>query len=160
MSGKVMGLNPARNFVEISQRYHFKVTTVKVERWEACKHHPVSFISLWQTAQLVTWPSGWDKIIWFFQNLVNNLVFFQTYFILRGLNYLYNWEKIIFILSLMNDQLCEFTGEIELWFVCCSIGISEKGDLTLQLSVNLTGGHSSMPDRDSSVEVLAKAVTR
>jgi len=38
------------------------------------------------------------------------------------------------------------------------IGISEKGYLTLKLEVQMEGGHSSMPDKENAVSVLAKAI--
>ena len=40
------------------------------------------------------------------------------------------------------------------------IGIAEKGFLTLFLEVNSTGGHSSMPPKQTAVGVLARAVAR
>jgi len=39
------------------------------------------------------------------------------------------------------------------------IGISEKGYLSVELSCNLEGGHSSMPATETAVSVIAKAVT-
>ncbi|MCF8295859.1 MAG: M20 family peptidase [Bacteroidales bacterium] len=39
------------------------------------------------------------------------------------------------------------------------IGISEKGYLTLKLEVSLPGGHSSMPEPENALTVLAKAIT-
>ena len=38
------------------------------------------------------------------------------------------------------------------------IGTSEKGYLTLKLSVDIAGGHSSMPKEETAVDVLIKAV--
>ncbi|KAG9328503.1 hypothetical protein JZ751_013495, partial [Albula glossodonta] len=40
------------------------------------------------------------------------------------------------------------------------IGISEKGQATVKLSVTTTPGHSSMPPRETSIGILAAAVTR
>ncbi|MEZ0373364.1 MAG: M20 family peptidase [Candidatus Sericytochromatia bacterium] len=40
------------------------------------------------------------------------------------------------------------------------IGIAEKGYLTLELSVNQPGGHSSMPPAETSVDILARALLR
>ena len=40
------------------------------------------------------------------------------------------------------------------------IGTSEKGRLTVKLSVRTTGGHSSMPTRETSIGILANAVAR
>uniref|UniRef100_A0A667ZQL9 Peptidase M20 domain containing 1, tandem duplicate 1 n=1 Tax=Myripristis murdjan TaxID=586833 RepID=A0A667ZQL9_9TELE len=40
------------------------------------------------------------------------------------------------------------------------IGISEKGQATLKLSVLMTPGHSSMPPRESSIGILAAAIKR
>ena len=45
-------------------------------------------------------------------------------------------------------------------FVCCRIGISEKGQATVKLSVFTVPGHSSMPPRESSIGILAAAVRR
>ncbi len=39
------------------------------------------------------------------------------------------------------------------------IGISEKGFASLTLSVEMEGGHSSMPNAETSIEVIAKAIT-
>ncbi|MFB0945371.1 MAG: carboxypeptidase PM20D1 [Spirosomataceae bacterium] len=40
------------------------------------------------------------------------------------------------------------------------VGIAEKGFLTLELSVNIEGGHSSMPERETAIDVLASAVSK
>ena len=40
------------------------------------------------------------------------------------------------------------------------IGTAEKGYVTLELSVNMKGGHSSRPPRESSVDVLVAAVKK
>lgn len=41
------------------------------------------------------------------------------------------------------------------------IGIAEKGYLTIRFSVNVTGGHSSMPNNDqSAIYILSEAVAR
>lgn len=40
------------------------------------------------------------------------------------------------------------------------IGISEKGYLSLRLTVEMHGGHSSMPEPETAIGVLAKAVAR
>jgi len=40
------------------------------------------------------------------------------------------------------------------------IGTSEKGYCTVEISVNMKGGHSSMPDKESAIGVLAKAVAK
>lgn len=40
------------------------------------------------------------------------------------------------------------------------IGIAEKGFLTIFLEVNSTGGHSSMPPKQTAVGVLARAIAR
>lgn len=40
------------------------------------------------------------------------------------------------------------------------IGIAEKGRLTLELSVRTSGGHSSMPPEENSIEILSRAVNR
>lgn len=41
------------------------------------------------------------------------------------------------------------------------IGIAEKGYLSLRFSVNVTGGHSSMPDNEqSAIYILSEAITR
>ena len=40
------------------------------------------------------------------------------------------------------------------------IGIAEKGFISLELSVKLEGGHSSMPEKETSIDVMASAVTK
>lgn len=40
------------------------------------------------------------------------------------------------------------------------IGISEKGYLSLRLSVEIDGGHSSMPAQETSIGILSRAITR
>ena len=39
------------------------------------------------------------------------------------------------------------------------IGIAEKGFVSLTLSVELDGGHSSMPNEETAIKVIAKAIT-
>jgi len=40
------------------------------------------------------------------------------------------------------------------------IGVAEKGYATLELSVKMTAGHSSVPPRETALGVLAGAVSR
>lgn len=40
------------------------------------------------------------------------------------------------------------------------IGTAEKGFVTLELSVNLEGGHSSMPEKETAIDVLSRAVVK
>ncbi|MDH5476282.1 MAG: M20 family peptidase [Cyclobacteriaceae bacterium] len=40
------------------------------------------------------------------------------------------------------------------------IGIAEKGFVSLKLSVKLEGGHSSMPEKETAIDVLANAITK
>lgn len=40
------------------------------------------------------------------------------------------------------------------------IGIAEKGFTSLELSIELEGGHSSMPAKETAIDVIAQAVTR
>lgn len=40
------------------------------------------------------------------------------------------------------------------------IGIAEKGYLSLELTVAMAGGHSSTPEKESSIDVLSKAVSQ
>lgn len=40
------------------------------------------------------------------------------------------------------------------------IGIAEKGFTTLELTVDMSGGHSSMPAKESAIDVLATAVSK
>lgn len=40
------------------------------------------------------------------------------------------------------------------------IGTAEKGYMTLDLSVTKNGGHSSMPDKETAIDILIKAVTQ
>lgn len=38
------------------------------------------------------------------------------------------------------------------------IGISEKGFLTVDLSLNLVGGHASMPQKETAIEIMGRAI--
>ena len=38
------------------------------------------------------------------------------------------------------------------------IGIAEKGSVSLQLSIQIEGGHSSMPGKETAIDVLAEAI--
>ncbi|MGW8122983.1 M20 family peptidase [Roseivirga echinicomitans] len=40
------------------------------------------------------------------------------------------------------------------------IGVAEKGSTTIQLTVDMEGGHSSRPDAETAIDVLAKAVVK
>ena len=40
------------------------------------------------------------------------------------------------------------------------IGIAEKGSTTLSLSLNMTGGHSSRPAKETAIDVLATAISK
>lgn len=40
------------------------------------------------------------------------------------------------------------------------IGIAEKGSVSLKLTIQLEGGHSSMPANETSIDVLSKAIAR
>jgi len=40
------------------------------------------------------------------------------------------------------------------------IGTAEKGFITLELSVNMAGGHSSMPTKETAIDVLARAIVK
>lgn len=40
------------------------------------------------------------------------------------------------------------------------IGIAEKGFISLELSIKLEGGHSSMPEKETSIDVMSSAVTK
>jgi carboxypeptidase PM20D1 len=40
------------------------------------------------------------------------------------------------------------------------LGTSEKGYLSINLSVEVNGGHSSMPQKETSIDILTKAITR
>ncbi|KAF2073067.1 hypothetical protein CYY_005622 [Polysphondylium violaceum] len=41
-----------------------------------------------------------------------------------------------------------------------SIGVSEKGAMNVELSIDIVGGHSSMPGRETAIGLLARAVAR
>lgn len=45
-------------------------------------------------------------------------------------------------------------------FMICRIGLSEKGQAVIKLSVSVAPGHSSMPPRETSIGILATAVKR
>ena len=40
------------------------------------------------------------------------------------------------------------------------IGTAEKGYLSVELSVNVKGGHSSMPARETAIDIIAKSITK
>ncbi|KYG85164.1 hypothetical protein AWW67_15735 [Roseivirga seohaensis] len=40
------------------------------------------------------------------------------------------------------------------------IGVAEKGSTTIELTVDMDGGHSSRPDAETAIDVLAKAVAK
>ena len=40
------------------------------------------------------------------------------------------------------------------------IGVAEKGYVTLELTVEAEGGHSSMPPKHTAIGVLSRAITR
>jgi carboxypeptidase PM20D1 len=40
------------------------------------------------------------------------------------------------------------------------VGIAEKGYVSLDLQVNIPGGHSSMPEKETAIDALAKAVVK
>lgn len=40
------------------------------------------------------------------------------------------------------------------------IGVGEKGYVTFELSVEMTGGHSSRPDRETAIDVLSRAIVK
>jgi carboxypeptidase PM20D1 len=40
------------------------------------------------------------------------------------------------------------------------VGTSEKGYLSVELSVNMAGGHSSMPEKETSIDVLSRALIK
>lgn len=44
--------------------------------------------------------------------------------------------------------------------LCCRIAVSEKGGINLRLQVNMTPGHSSAPPKETSIGILAAAISR
>jgi acetylornithine deacetylase/succinyl-diaminopimelate desuccinylase-like protein len=44
--------------------------------------------------------------------------------------------------------------------VFCRVGVAEKGYIIVELSVTTLGGHSSMPPKETSIGILAQAVSR
>ena len=40
------------------------------------------------------------------------------------------------------------------------IGVAEKGFISIKLSVDIPGGHSSMPSKDLAIEILSKAIVK
>ena len=40
------------------------------------------------------------------------------------------------------------------------IGIAEKGDISLELSINIEGGHSSMPKKETALDVMASGISK
>jgi acetylornithine deacetylase/succinyl-diaminopimelate desuccinylase-like protein len=47
-----------------------------------------------------------------------------------------------------------------MYVMCNSVSVSEKGYLNVKLSVNIPGGHSSIPEAETSIGVLARAISR
>ena len=40
------------------------------------------------------------------------------------------------------------------------IGVAEKGYVSLELSVKKEGGHSSMPEKESAIDILSAAIVK
>ena len=57
-------------------------------------------------------------------------------------------------MALTENMVPGIDGEVGL------IGTAEKGFVTLNLSVDVTGGHSSMPAKESAVDIMARAIIR
>ena len=45
-------------------------------------------------------------------------------------------------------------------FILYSIGIAEKGFMNVELTVESSVGHASMPPRESSIGILANAISK
>ena len=56
--------------------------------------------------------------------------------------------------SIVQDMIPGIEKEVAL------IGIAEKGFVTLELSVKIEGGHSSMPEKETAIDVMANAITK
>ncbi|MBS1241101.1 MAG: Gly-Xaa carboxypeptidase, partial [Gemmatimonadetes bacterium] len=54
----------------------------------------------------------------------------------------------------MSEGMAGLEGPVAL------IGVAEKGFVTLQLTVDAEGGHSSMPPRETAIGILSAAITR
>ncbi|HLK31188.1 MAG TPA: M20/M25/M40 family metallo-hydrolase [Puia sp.] len=64
--------------------------------------------------------------------------------------------------ELVLDEGGEITVEnfSELKRPIAAIAVAEKGYLSFQLSVEKTGGHSSMPEKETAIDILAKALVK
>jgi len=79
----------------------------------------------------------------------------------RGAAAIANWFKQQSIRpELVIDEGGEITTENfpELKRPVAAIGVGEKGYLSFQLSVEKTGGHSSMPETETAIDILTKAL--
>ena len=56
-------------------------------------------------------------------------------------------------MAITQDMMPGLEGEVAM------IGVAEKGFLSLELEVHMAGGHSSSPEKETSIDVLAKAVS-
>ncbi|XP_057175777.1 N-fatty-acyl-amino acid synthase/hydrolase PM20D1.1-like [Triplophysa rosa] len=90
---------------------------------------------------------GHDEEVTGMQGAVNIVKLLKS----RGVKLLYVLDEGLTIMDGMIDGL---DGPAAL------IGVSEKGQATVKLSVNAAPGHSSMPPRETSIGILASAVRR
>ncbi len=56
--------------------------------------------------------------------------------------------------AVVRDMIPGMTGPVAI------IGTAEKGYATIRLSVSITGGHSSMPEKETALDVMAGAIKR
>ena len=69
--------------------------------------------------------------------------------------------KGIRVEAVIDEGGCIYDGIIPgIKGLSASIGISEKGYLSLKMKATSTGGHSSTPAKDTAIGILARAITR
>ncbi len=81
----------------------------------------------------------------------------------RGATSIANWFKQQNVHpELVLDEGGEITVENfpELKRPVAAIGIAEKGYLSFQLNVEKNGGHSSMPEKETAIDILTKALVK
>ncbi|WP_186755869.1 M20 family peptidase [Echinicola salinicaeni] len=56
--------------------------------------------------------------------------------------------------SIVQDMVPGIEGDVAL------IGIAEKGFVSLELSVKVEGGHSSMPEKETAIDIISRAIVK
>lgn len=69
-------------------------------------------------------------------------------------------ERGVVLAMVLDEGGAIFRRRLGLKRPAAIVGIAEKGSVTLELSVELSGGHSSAPQRETAVTVLTRALDR